>query len=161
MRIQKISTIIKNCKLAIHDISRIELSAKGLPRFNMPLELGMFLGIKYSGNKQHKDKSCLILESQPYRYQIFLSDIAGQDIRSHDNASNKAISVMRDWLSSHHQEVNYPGGTAIANRYFLFRFDLPKICQELNLTVEELSFMDYTKTIYEWIKLEESNKRDH
>lgn len=158
IRIQKISKIIKSCKLAIHDISRIELSpTKGLPRFNMPLELGLFLGIKFSGNKKQEDKSCLILDSEQYRYQIFLSDIAGQDIRSHGNDPSKVISIVRDWLSSQNKEVSYPGGKAISNRYFLFRFDLPKICKELNLSIEDLTFIDYLKTIYEWIKLEENS----
>jgi hypothetical protein len=55
VRIQKIVNVIKNCKHAIHDISRTDPSpSKGLPRFNMPLELGMFLGAKYYGNKYQK-----------------------------------------------------------------------------------------------------------
>jgi hypothetical protein len=47
VRIEKISGIIASCKFGIHDISRTELdAATRLPRFNMPLELGMFLGAK-------------------------------------------------------------------------------------------------------------------
>ena len=44
-RIDKIFRIIAECKYGIHDICRTELdSATNLPRFNMPLELGIFLG---------------------------------------------------------------------------------------------------------------------
>jgi len=43
VRIDKVFKIIGACKYGIHDISRTEAtSASGLPRCNMPLELGMF-----------------------------------------------------------------------------------------------------------------------
>ena len=42
LRLLKILCIIGECRLGIHDISRTELdAASGLPRFNMPLELGL------------------------------------------------------------------------------------------------------------------------
>src|SRR5271165_5747846 len=47
------------------------------------LELGLFVGFKYSGDARQQKKRLLILDKEPYRYQRFLSDIAGQDIRSH------------------------------------------------------------------------------
>ena len=47
VRIDKIQAIIKICKYGIHDVSRTELcDQNNLPRFNMPLELGMFFGAK-------------------------------------------------------------------------------------------------------------------
>src|ERR1700679_3192363 len=45
-RLSKIERIIHECKFGIHDISRTEVNEKGLPRFNMPFELGMFFGLK-------------------------------------------------------------------------------------------------------------------
>jgi hypothetical protein len=45
VRIEKIFKMISQCKFGIHDISLTELDpSHHLPRFNMPLELGMFLG---------------------------------------------------------------------------------------------------------------------
>src|SRR5215207_1418992 len=53
-RFEKICKIIEDCSYAVHDISKTELDKKsGLPRFNMPLELGVFLGAKRFGNKNH------------------------------------------------------------------------------------------------------------
>ena len=50
VRIDKIYNIIAECRYGIHDISRTELDENsGLPRFNMPLELGIFLGAKKFG----------------------------------------------------------------------------------------------------------------
>jgi len=41
IRIEKILAIINQCKFGIHDILRTELNERNLPRFNMPLELGL------------------------------------------------------------------------------------------------------------------------
>ena len=50
IRIEKIFSIVEQCKFGIHDLSRTDLDqATGLPRFNMPLELGIFLGAKRYG----------------------------------------------------------------------------------------------------------------
>src|SRR6185312_4023077 len=49
IRLSKIVKIITSCKFGIHDISRTELD-KGLPRFNMPFELGIDLGIRLCGD---------------------------------------------------------------------------------------------------------------
>src|ERR1043166_8044058 len=81
VRIEKIATIIGPCRFGIHDISRTELDRDTqLPRFNMPLELGLFLGAKRFGSARHRSKTCLILDVDRYRYQKFISAIAGHYI---------------------------------------------------------------------------------
>lgn len=43
VRLSKIEGIIEQCKFGIHDLSAVELdTSTHLPRFNMPLELGLF-----------------------------------------------------------------------------------------------------------------------
>jgi len=98
-RLEKILQIIEECPYAIHDISRVQLSAERLPRFNMPFELGLFLGAKAFGNKGHRNKKCLVLDSIPYRYQKFLSDISGQDIAAHNENFREVITQVRNWLA--------------------------------------------------------------
>ena len=79
VRIDKICRIIEECEFGIHDISRIAPDeGTGFPRFNMPLELGLFLGAKRYGDKRQAAKSCLILATEQYQYQAYISDIAGQ-----------------------------------------------------------------------------------
>jgi hypothetical protein len=74
VRFDKLVTIIRSCRYGIHDISRTTLDgANRLPRFNMPLELGLFLGAKRFGSAEQQRKTCLILERDPYRYQKFCS----------------------------------------------------------------------------------------
>lgn len=83
-RLAKIQRIIEKCRFGVHDISAVQLDPHhGLPRFNMPLELGLFLGCKHYGGPTQRNKGSLIFDAVPHRYQSFISDIAGQDIHSH------------------------------------------------------------------------------
>lgn len=73
VRVEKVYGIISECRLGIHDVSRTELdTALGLPRFNMPLELGIFLGAREFGGGRQRQKRCLVLDRERFRYQAFL-----------------------------------------------------------------------------------------
>src|SRR5258708_37919031 len=62
-RVEKILNIIEQSKFGIHDISRAGLDrATGLARFNMPLELGFFLGATRYGSSEERAKRCSVLE---------------------------------------------------------------------------------------------------
>jgi len=68
VRIEKIFRIISECKYGIHDLSRVQLdTTSNLPRFNMPLEVGIFLAAKRFDDRVQKQKVCLILDSKRYR----------------------------------------------------------------------------------------------
>ncbi len=101
VRLEKIYRLIGSSTFGIHDISRTELDGENqLPRFNMPLELGFFLGAKQFGSGRHRSKRCLILDRDRYRFQKFISDIAGQDIKAHGDSPEMVIRTVRDWLRS-------------------------------------------------------------
>lgn len=152
VRIEKIFKIISECKYGLHDISRTSLDSKNnLPRFNMPFELGVFLGSKRFDAK--RKKVCLILDTKPHRYQKFLSDVAGQDIQDHGNKEKKLITIVRDWLSDASARTTVPGGAEIDRRYKCFLQDLPKICKKCKLRINELTFNDYARIVSEWIRV--------
>lgn len=155
VRIEKIAKIISDCRFGLHDISRTESdSVTGLPRFNMPFELGLFVGAKRFGDAQQKLKTCLILDIERYRYQTFISDIAGQDIAAHRGDADAAIRHVRDWLSNGTpKSIRTPGGKAIAARYGIFRQELPATCASANLSVDELTFTDYVAQVEDWLNL--------
>src|SRR5687768_1805899 len=101
VRINKIIRLIGECRLAVHDISRTQLDPESrLPRFNMPLELGIFIGAKAFGAAEHRGKAAIVLDTDRYRYQRYISDIAGHDIRSHSRKPAKAIHEVRSFLST-------------------------------------------------------------
>jgi len=154
IRIEKIFKIIEECRLGVHDLSRTELDRSSrLPRFNMPLELGMFLGAKRYGDGIQRSKQCLILDRQSHRYQKFISDIAGQDIKSHQSRIEIAISVTRDWLRSCAARP-MPGGAEIFRQYRRFRSGLAEICKDLRLKAAEMTFNDFNNIVTEWLKAE-------
>ena len=153
VRIDKIYDIIADCRYGIHDISRTELDAtSSLPRFNMPLELGVFLGAKKFGRGEQKRKNCLILDKEQYRYQQFISDIAGQDIQAHNNSPEGIITVVRNWIRTASKRQTIPSGSIIWGRYQEFMEDLPQLAQEHQLKVDELIFNDYTLVITRWLR---------
>ena len=155
VRIDKIYSIIEDCRYGIHDISRTELDeGSGLPRFNMPLELGVFLGAKKFGIEEQKRKKCLILDTQRYRYQQFISDIAGQDIQAHNNSSREVITHVRNWLRAASRRETIPSGGIIWERYQEFKEKLPRMAKEGQLIVEELIFNDYTLLVAQWLENE-------
>lgn len=155
VRIENIVELIRECHYGIHDISRTELdSANNLPRFNMPLELGLFLGATRFGSPKQQRKRALILDQEPYRYQKFISDIAGQDIKSHDGDPELAIRQVRNWLSSSPTmaDVLIPGPRRIVERYWLFCDELPELCRRVRLDPDDLIFNDFTTCVSEWLK---------
>lgn len=152
VRLDKLYGIISDCRYGIHDISRVTLDSKHrLPRFNMPLELGIFLGAKRFGNSRQKLKSCLILERDLYRYQKYCSDISGQDVRAHGNDVSNAIVAVRNWLrTTGGGAVDFPGPVRIQNRYLLFRGDLPILRRGRDLDPRSLAFIDYRTLLMGW-----------
>jgi hypothetical protein len=154
VRMEKIFGLIGESKLAIHDLCRVDLdSVTKLPRFNMPLELGIFLGARRFGQGRQKEKRCLIMDWERYRYRAFISDIAGQDIREHREDPMRVIQIVRDWLRSQSQSAKILGGAAIAERYEAFRAELPDLCREARLDAENLIWVEYTELIWGWLKL--------
>jgi hypothetical protein len=152
VRLQKIVELISSSRYSIHDLSRTTLDvANALPRFNMPLELGIDLGCK-AFNPDCADKSFLIFDSEQYRFQKFVSDISGQDIHQHGNSAETAVTRVRDWLRTESGRTDLPGGAAIYGRYERFRADLPAICSELKLDLAQLTFADFSYTIARWLK---------
>ena len=153
VRLQKILRIIGECSLGVHDISRTELdSISGLPRFNMPLELGLFLGARYFGDAAQKKKACLVLDRHSRRYEKYISDIKGTDIEAHADDPAQAIATVRDWLDARSTTI-LPDGTVIASRFGEFASELPGICAVMKLRVARLTFKNYAELTRHWLKL--------
>lgn len=156
VRIEKIQNIIRESRLAVHDISRTQLdAAHRLPRFNMPLELGIFLGAKAFGSREQRRKAAIVLDTQPFRYQKYISDIAGQDIRAHDRKPAEAVRQVRNFLANQREEGSIlPGGDKLVERYESFRRGLPSACREAHLNPEKLTFRDLTSMVVSFLAID-------
>jgi hypothetical protein len=128
--------------------------ATGLPRFNMPFELGIFLAAKRYGMKEQKKKVALIFDKSGYRYRDSLSDISGQDISRHNDTPEQAIHAVRDWLNASRRKGSdpLPGGAHINSRYHEFLSQLPSACAKANLKEGELTYGDTCHAIEAWIR---------
>jgi hypothetical protein len=113
--------------------------ATKLPRFNMSLELGLFLAAKTFGTGRQKQKVALILDHSAYRYRAALSDISGQDISFHMGDPRKAIREVRDWLDTcQGGAYSLPGGEHIGDQYQRFYEQLPTASADMRLNANQL-----------------------
>ncbi len=149
VRINKIITLIGACQYGIHDLSRVEISTR-LPRFNMPLELGIFIGCLKFGDGNQRRKKYLILEAEQFRFREFISDLSGQDIKNHENNPAKVLACVRNWLASKsHRTI--PSASKIADKYQRFQQDLPLLCEPNEWTVAELQFTEFSALATAWL----------
>jgi hypothetical protein len=145
VRILKIKKIIAECQYGIHDISLAE------PRFNMPLELGIFIGCKQFGNPQQRTKKYLILENQANQSKKFISDLSGQDVKAHENDRQKLIQAVRDWLAGK-AKIPIPHSSILLDKLGQFKASLPEICKKAEWREDELTFGEYSSLVVKWLR---------
>lgn len=150
-RIEKLYGIIAECRYGVHDLSRTELDpVNHLPRFNMPLELGLFLGARQFGDAEQRRKRTLILDVEPYRYQRFVSDLAGMDIHAHGGDPARAIVVVRDWLANVSRR-KLPSGRQLARDFAAFCADLPATAEALGFEGTAIPYVDFERIVVSWL----------
>ena len=91
-RLETIIGLIEQSDFSIHDLSRIQLS-KGIPRFNMPVELGLALYRSHVTNGRHR---VYIFESRRYRAQRSTSDVNGIDPQIHTGTARGVMAGLRN-----------------------------------------------------------------
>jgi hypothetical protein len=147
VRLRKIVRLLKTCRYSIHDLSRV------YGRLNMPLELGVELGLRESGFRRWRNRRSLLLDSKPYRYQKVVSDLAGCDTAHHDNSADLAIRPTRDWLRTASPHSQLPGASEISRRYRRFLRQLPDNARRLRLRLHEIVYLDYVFLVTEWLRV--------
>jgi hypothetical protein len=158
VRIKKISGIIGESKYSIHRISHIEpLAAGALPRFNMPFELGIDIGCREHGSDDLKTKRFLVLEKERYRYQKVLSDIAGNDIKAHENEPLLLVRAVRNWFAEN-GVFGLASHTRIWDAYNEFLFKLSKEAERLGYKDGDYSDLPITEYIYFMTRLSPPTK---
>jgi hypothetical protein len=161
-RLENICALIGQSRLAIHDISYTKLdkhrdTGEELPRFNMPLELGLFIGATKFGDQSLPAKKCLIFDRDEHRFRAFISDLNGYDISPHEDVPSKMVATIASWLRDELRNDNIPGGTYIMEKFAEFQADLPTILELMRLQRSELSFQSYRNTAQQWIAKKEAS----
>jgi hypothetical protein len=92
-----------------------------------------------------------VLDKERYRYQKFISDLNGQDIREHRNDPEHLVTVVRNWLvgiASDRSRI--PSGRFIWRRYQRFRESLPDICKGMGKDHKALMLVEYVEIVKNW-----------
>ena len=122
-RFSKIVELVRESKYAIHDLSRIKAERAGeYFRLNMPFELGLDVGCSCFGSGEQLSKRCLILEKEPYRYQVALSDLSNSDIAAHHDKPVQVVTAVRHWLVNA-VGIDLPGPSALFDQFTQFMAD--------------------------------------
>jgi hypothetical protein len=159
-RLKAIIDMIEDCKYGLHDLSRVEIDKKSkLPRFNMPFEFGIFYGAKMLGNRKHKNKQCVVMEKEKYRYQKFISDISGIDVTPHGHSVKRTILGLRNWLVTASRRTSIPPAEQIYSRYLKFQRDLEKICKTKGIDHRTMPFIETVQNMTDWLKLNQILKQ--
>jgi len=144
-RIEKIRDLIRSCRLSIHDISRMEpLQTGDLPRFNMPFELGLDLGLT--------TKQCLVLEKDRHRYQRVLSDLSGNDVRAHGGDPECLVLEVRNWLRVTVSR-KLPSSSQIWQRLNLFRDEFGLTLRQFGYSARDIASLEmaeYIQFVKDW-----------
>jgi hypothetical protein len=146
VRILKIIDLIGDCQYGIHDISLADV------RFNMPLELGVFIGAILFGDPLHQSKQYIVFEGTAYSSKKYLSDLAGQDPMAHEKSPDKIITCVCKWLTDKTDNPDtIPHPSHFIKEYKRFQKALPAICKKMRRTVRELTFLQYSSLVNAWL----------
>jgi len=88
-RLARIIELIRNCRMSIHDLSRVGVPA----RFNVSFELGLACTIKDSDPAKYE---IFVLDSKPYRLDRVLSDYKGRDPLIHNGTCTGMVTCLLD-----------------------------------------------------------------
>jgi hypothetical protein len=131
IRLEKLIKLIRECPRSIHDLSRDET-----PRFNMPFELGLALGVKKFGRRP-RDRIKILIRRR-HALARTLSDLGGNDPDAHDDAADRVIEIARNFLDRSPRGERLPGPAHLIDVFAKFRERLPGIAAEINHTAQEV-----------------------
>ncbi len=101
VRLDRLFEIIGACGASIHDMSRVEPDGNPpLPRFNMPFELGLALGVHRA--RTHR---WFVFESVRHRVTRTLTDLGGFDATIHGGEPQGVLRAVRDAFGATRRDV--------------------------------------------------------
>jgi len=154
-RVQKIISLIKESKYAIHDLSRLQAGTAGeYFRLNMPFELGLDVGCRLFKLGRWSEKRCLILEAEKYRYQAAISDLSNSDIAVHGNQPVTVVTVVRNWLNNE-ARLSAPGPNQVWTRFNEFVADNYKTLTSRGFShrdIQGLPIAELIQCMQDWVE---------
>lgn len=157
IRFDKLCRLIDESDKSVHDLSRVQLTPAGLPRFNMPFEFGLYQGARRFGGKRRRAKTALAMIETNYMLPVYLSDVAGSDPESHGGQPREMIRIVRNYLHRRPDGSPLPGAAHILAEFNRFKSELPRMAAALNIASHELDplrdYRDYLSLLTEFLAL--------
>jgi hypothetical protein len=138
IRFDKLKRLVRESPRSIHDLSRTELGANELPRFNMPFELGLAMGAKHFGGAKRRRNSALNLVREPYVLPAYLSDLGGNDPAAHGGEPHNVIRIVRRYLHATPAGRLLPGPPYLIAAFAKFKEDLVGIAAGMQWGADEI-----------------------
>lgn len=146
VRIERIATEIACAQFSVHDMSRVELGANLLPRFNMPFEAGIAYTV-HAMQPYGREHHMGVLDAKSYQYQASISDLAGLDPKVHSNDPLAAIACIRDFLRKK-SGLQLPGAAYVCKRYQAFQALLKSsLAKQNKVSLEEMQSWAYANDL--------------
>jgi hypothetical protein len=154
VRFYKICELIEISKISIHDLSRIQSTRiNEIFRLNMPFELGLDIGCRKYQAGPASQKKCLILEKEKYRYMNALSDIAGLDIKNHNDEPEDIVRQIRNWFVEN-EALSVASATRIwesFNEFMAFFYQQRKADGFKDKDLEMMPVREFINFIKNWL----------
>jgi hypothetical protein len=96
-RMTRITRAIFESKYSIHDLSRCRGEGDAnLARFNMPLELGIAMALRFLKSRVADQHDWLAMVPIGHQYSRYISDLAGFDPVTHDGSERGLIFALKE-----------------------------------------------------------------
>jgi hypothetical protein len=122
-RLERIISLIASSQYSVHDLSRVQLdrARPSTPRFNMPFELGITVGI---ANVKH---SWIVCETVRRRVNKSLSDLDGTDVYIHGGTVR---GVFRELSNAFVRNRRQPSVAQMVQIYRILRLNFAAILRK-------------------------------
>ena len=151
----KLLTLIEECQYGIHDLSYVGLDPRSkFPRFNMPFELGLFIGAARLGDVVQKSKQFLILDKTEHRFRKIISDISGEDVKEHRNTQIGVVSEVTNRLKSISGGLGRLTEKKIYESFRRFTWKLLSSCKADSRNHMKIPYVDLTGEMKSHLDLE-------
>lgn len=119
-RLERVLSLIASSQYSVHDLSRVQLDRRAprTPRFNMPFELGLTVGIGKQG--------WIVCETKRHRIKKSLSDLDGTDVYIHDGTVR---GVFRELCNAFVRNRRQPSVVQMMQIYRILRSKFASILQ--------------------------------
>ncbi len=121
----------------------------------MPFELGIDYGSRKFAENHFGEKKFLVIAKERFDYAKALSDLAGVDIKTHNDDVEELIRSVRNWFSNTVGLKNLKPGRVIFNDFidFMADFDAERRSEGFNdADIYNMPTPEFAEFIDEWIQ---------